>query len=390
MKKNRRSQRGFLSLRLFLAFVFCAASMLLALLSFAGIPSHSSSSPSGNERIGHDAKIAPWVLEQTANGGQAEFLIVMADQADLSGASALKTKPEKARFVRAALWEKAQSTQGPALHWLREQNIEHRSYYVMNLIWAKAGLEVAQALAARSDVARIEGNPEIRHHLPQPALESQAHGPSPESIETPAGIEPGISHTRAPEVWSLGYTGQGIVVGDANTGVRWDHNALKSKYRGWNGTTADHNFNWHDSIHSGSDPCAPNSPQPCDDNGHGSHTMGTMVGDDGAGNQIGMAPGAKWIGCRALNASGGGSDAAILECLEFLLAPYPVSGTPEQGDPEKAPDVALYAFGGPASDVFRPAIAAQRAAGIMPVTLAGNSGGCGGVNNLAPARYDEI
>ncbi|MEO5720502.1 MAG: S8 family serine peptidase [Chthoniobacterales bacterium] len=379
--------KGFLSVRFFLAFVFWSAGMLLALLSLAGAPSPSLTRPTASERNAAGSKIAPWVLEQTANGGQAEFLIVMVDQADLNGAAALRTKPEKTGFVRDALWKKTQATQGPVLHWLREQKIEHRSYYVVNLIWAKASLDVAQALAARPDVGRIEGNPEFRQNLPQPAFESQARGPGADNVETPASVELGISYTRAPEVWALGYTGQGIVIGAVDTGVRWDHNALKNKYRGWNGTAADHNFNWHDSVHSSPLPCGPNSPQPCDDHGQGTHTMGTMVGDDGAGNQIGMAPGAKWIGCRSFD-DNSGTAAQILECLEFLLAPYPVSGTPEQGDPEKAPDVVLYSFQGPADDIFRPAIASHRAAGIMPVANAGNNGpGCGTIGD--PGRYDE-
>ena len=62
----------------------------------------------------------------------------------------------------------------------------------------------------------------------------------------------------------------------------------------------------HDSIHEGvGNPCGNDSPEPpCDDNGHGTHTIGTAVGDDGAGNQIGMAPGAKWIGCRKYQGNG--------------------------------------------------------------------------------------
>ena len=63
-------------------------------------------------------KIAPWVTEHTANGKQAEFMVVLADQADLSGAAVLKTKKEKGRFVRDALWNKSQATQGPILKWL--------------------------------------------------------------------------------------------------------------------------------------------------------------------------------------------------------------------------------------------------------------------------------
>ena len=44
-------------------------------------------------------KIAPWVMEHTANGQQAEFFVVLTDQADLSQAANLRTKAEKGRFV---------------------------------------------------------------------------------------------------------------------------------------------------------------------------------------------------------------------------------------------------------------------------------------------------
>ena len=67
-----------------------------------------------------------------------------------------------------------------------------------------------------------------------------------------------------------GFTGQGLVIGTADTGVRWTHNALKSHYRGWNGTMANHNYNWHDSVHNGAgNPCGNNAHAPCDDNGMG-------------------------------------------------------------------------------------------------------------------------
>ncbi len=82
-------------------------------------------------------KIAPWVTEHTANGQQAEFFVVLADQADLSPAAALDTKAEKGRFVHDALWNKAQTTQGPILQWLRERGIEHQSFYIVNAILVK-------------------------------------------------------------------------------------------------------------------------------------------------------------------------------------------------------------------------------------------------------------
>src|SRR5215831_10192853 len=254
---------------------------------------------------------------------QAEFLVVLADKADLSGAASLPTKAEKGRFVYQTLLEKAQTTQEPILQWLRERNIEYRSFYIVNAILVNGDRQLATTLAARPDVARVTGNPEIHNNLPQP-------GPievSPSGHGTPATVEPGIAYTHAPDVWALGFTGQNIVVASADTGVRWTHDALKPHYRGWDGLNANHNYNWHDSIHdSVGNPCGNDSQQPCDDYFHGSHTTGTAIGDDGMGNQIGMAPGAKWIGCRNMDV-GNGTPARYIECMQFFLAPYPLNCT---------------------------------------------------------------
>jgi subtilisin family serine protease len=333
-------------------------------------------------------KVMPWVMERTAGGATAEFLVVLTAQADLSPARSLPTKAAKGRFVRDALWSTAQGSQGPLLAELRARGIEHRAFYVINAVWVKGDRALVLALAARPEVARIEGNPAIRNVLPQP------EGPA---NEAPNVVEPGISYVHAPEVWALGFTGQGVVVGGQDTGYRWTHQALRPHYRGWNGSTANHDYNWHDSIHSGGGICGANSPVPCDDFFHGTHTMGTAVGHDSdnppGNNQIGMAPGAKWIGCRNMD-QGVGTPATYLECFEFLLAPYPVNGNPGQGDPALAPDVTVNSWGCPPSEGCSPgsllaAVQAQRAAGIVTEMSAGNSGpGCSTVSDPA-AIYDE-
>ena len=81
----------------------------------------------------------------------------------------LTTKAEKGRYVYDELRNKSQATQGPVLQWLRERGIEHRSFYIVNAILVKGSREVAEALASRQDVARIEGNPHIQNSLPEPA-----------------------------------------------------------------------------------------------------------------------------------------------------------------------------------------------------------------------------
>ena len=109
-------------------------------------------------------KIAPWVLEHTANGQRAEFIVVLTDQADLSGAAALTTKMEKGRYVYDALRNKSKATQTPILQWLRDRGIEHQSFYIVNAILVKGSREIAEALAAAPDVARMEGNPQIQKY----------------------------------------------------------------------------------------------------------------------------------------------------------------------------------------------------------------------------------
>jgi len=326
-------------------------------------------------------KIAPWVMQHTSNGQQSQFFVVLADQADLSPAANLQTKAEKGRFVFQTLSSKAQTTQGPILQWLRERGLEHQSFYIVNAILVKGPRDVAEALAARPDVARVEGNPSIDNHLPKP----DAYVDVPSSVKQPDTIEPGINYTHAPQVWAEGFTGQQIVVASADTGVRWTHNALKPHYRGWDGQNADHDYNWHDAIHDGpANPCGFDSPFPCDDNAHGTHTTGTMVGDDGQGNQIGMAPGAKWIGCHNMN-SNVGTPARYIECMQWFLAPTRINGT--DPDPSKAPDITNNSWECPPSEgcsapTLQAAVESQAAAGIMMVSAAQNSGpACSTVQN---------
>ena len=190
-------------------------------------------------------------------------------------------------------------------------------------------------------------------------------------------MEWGVQNVNAPAVWALGFTGQGLVVGNQDTGIRWTHNTLKPKYRGWNGVSANHNFNWHDSIHSGGGSCGPNNLAPCDDNGHGTHTAGTAVGDDGAGNQIGVAPGAKWIGCRNMD-SGNGTPATYTECFQFFIAPTDLAGN--NPNPALRPHVINNSWGCPVSEgcVTRAELETivnnTEAAGIFVQASAGNSG----------------
>jgi serine protease AprX len=204
----------------------------------------------------------------------------------------------------------------------------------------------------------------------------------------------------APVMWTMGFTGTGQVYANADTGVQWDHPALKSHYRGWNGTTADHNFNWWDAITttiaSTVNPCGYSLQAPCDDYGHGTHTMGIGIGDDGAGDQIGVAPGAKWIACRNMD-QGVGRPSTYISCFQFFLAPTDLNGN--NAKPDLRPDVVGNSYGCPfgpppngetcMTDSLLNAMDNLRAAGVFMAVSAGNSGSACSTVSDPPAFYDS-
>jgi subtilisin family serine protease len=289
--------------------------------------------------------------------------VVLSRQADLSAAYNLPLKAEKGVYVVSALRAVAQSTQAPIIALLQQRGVPYQSFYIVNMIKVTGDRSLMEALAGRNDVAHIDANPHVHTALPNPGLDSSFQ---------PQGVEWNIQKVKAPDVWALGFHGEGLVVAGADTGVQWDHPALKNHYRGWNGQQANHDYNWHDAT-------SDHSPTPIDPHGHGTFTVSEMVGDDGQGNQVGVAPGAKWIACRNMDAGGNGAPSQYAECFQFLIAPYPVNGDPSQGDPTKAPDSINNSWVCPPSegcsfDTLQSIVDAVRAAGIFPAMAAGNDG----------------
>ena len=330
-------------------------------------------------------RIATDVWAASAGGAEIEFLVVLEEQADLSSAAAIPDRGDRLQYVRDTLLKFAQRTQLSLLTDLGAAGLDYRRFYVANLVWVRGDRGAIVRLAERTDVSRIVGNPEISASLPDP---DRALG-----VDVPAGIEWGVSKIRADDVWAMGYTGESVVVAGQDTGYDWEHPALINQYRGTVGGPVSHDYNWHDAIHSGGGICGADSPVPCDDHGHGTHTMGTAVGDDGGTNQIGVAPGARWIGCRNMD-QGVGTPETYIECFEFFLAPYPVGGDPlTDGDSSLAPHIINNSWTCPPSegcdwDSLQTVVENVRAAGILVVVSAGNSGlSCSTVQD-PPAIYD--
>jgi subtilisin family serine protease len=310
------------------------------------------------------------------------FLIIMAEQADLSGAEAIADPLERRAFVRNRLIETAEHTQAPIREALEVAGLSYRPFYLINMIRVEGHHRRMAAFAGLPGVAQVMLNPNVRPY-PSESL-NLGYGDTPDEGQD---VGRNISQVQADKVWQMGITGQGIVVGGQDTGYDWKHPALSNAYRGNVNGTVNHAYNWHDAWSD--------TPAPFDDDQHGTHTMGTILGDDGHGNQIGMAPGAQWIGCRNMQ-RGLGNPASYTDCMEFFLAPYPPGGDPfAEGDVSLAPHIINNSWGCPDIEgcndtVLEPAVDALRAAGIMMVVSAGNEGpGCRTVSE-PPARYDNV
>ncbi len=320
------------------------------------------------------AEIDPRVLEDLASGS-AHLIVRLKDPPATPAAlttSDLVNDRVANRVTR--LRQAAGSAQAGLLGELRAQGLPFRSYWIVNAIAVEAGPALLARLAAHPDVLSIESDRSFRA-----ALETL---PTTTTTTADVGLQPGLSLVKAPSVWAFGVRGQGMVVASADTGVEWQHPALLAKYRGWNGSAADHNTNWWDAIHgpvepgSTFNPCGYTSSVPCDDFGHGTHTTGTMTGSTGSANQIGMAPDAKWIACRNMD-HGWGKPSTYIECLQFFIAPTDLAGN--HPDPSRRPHVIDNSYNCPAlegcqSDSLHAAVQEVRSAGIFMAVSAGNDG----------------
>jgi subtilisin family serine protease len=362
--------------------IFCSRNLKLsAFILLITLSAASSLFASDPQAMG---KIEPKLASRVALEGSSEALIVLSEQADLSGADLLPTKEAKAQFVYGRLREVAERSQAPIRKILEERGIPYQSFLSVNMILIKGSLDSMYEIAQHPAVLRIESNPHVKTAVVPDAQSVLRPAKTLATNTTGKGPEWNIQQVKAPQAWSLGYKGQGIVVAGLDTGVQWDHIALKSHYRGWNGTTANHTYNWHDAT-------SQHSTTPVDPQWHGTFTMSEMVGDDGQGNQVGVAPGAKWIACRNMDKNGVGSPALYIECFDWAIAPYP-QGQPQLANPAYAPDVINNSWACPptegcSANTLLTAVNAVKAAGIFPVAAAGNSGqSCSSVNQ-PPAIY---
>ena len=345
------------------------AGLLLALILLATVfGSATAAGQAAPPRVAapRGAVVAPQLqrqLDAAAKNEMIRAIVVLRPQADLTSVRGLarENRPgAAARILRA----RADLTQRPLRALLRLRRAQGlvsdiAPLWIVNAIAVTATPAVIRELAARQDVRAI------RPDLVVPAP------PAPPAVATPATAETNVALVNAPALWDLGYRGQGIVVANMDTGVDVTHPDLATRWRG--GTNS-----WYDP--NGEHPTAPT-----DVSGHGTWTMGVMVGGDAGGTSVGIAPDATWIAVKIFNDQGTATSTGIHQGFQWLLDP---DSDPATAD---APDVVNDSWGMSASGClpdFQPDLASLRAAGILPVFAAGNYGPLPG-NSSSPANNPE-
>lgn len=233
-----------------------------------------------------------------------------------------------------------------------------KSLWLINSLAVTAKANTVRMLATFSEVTDIRSDRMIS--LPE------------NQYEITGEAEWNLEKIDAPALWSLGITGQGITVANMDSGVDVSHNDLNSRWRG--------------GYNSWYDPSGEHST-PYDNHGHGTQTMGIVVGGDATGTAIGVAPDANWIAVKIFNDAGDSNFSDIHLGLQWLLDP---DGDPNTDD---APHIVNNSWG-LRDDVnecvleFYDDVQTLKTAGIAVVFSAGNEGPAA-TSSISPANYDN-
>lgn len=335
------------------------------------------------------AELSAAVSKALARDGAADVLLRLPPAPLPSTPAAVGPAGQRARTeqIVASLMAHAARSQAPVLAALQKMGVSAQPLWLGNSIAVRLDAPQLARIAALDPVLRVDSD--AAHGRALPSLHQ-----APRKDAANGAIEENLRAMRVPEAWALGARGRGVVVGGQDTGYDAGHPALSERYRGRAGN---HNHHWYDGVRAAIDPgvnrCGVGAAAPCDDHSHGTHTMGTALGDGGESAHIGVATEAEWIGCRNMD-RGSGRPSTYLSCFQFLLAPSRLDGSEPRAD--LAPAITVNSWGCPPGpppagedctlDSFDAALAAAEAAGQLTVVAAGNgSPGCGTIN-IAPSH----
>ena len=278
-----------------------------------------------------------------------DVVVVMKSQANL-GAFHAASRPERLAAVERGLRVHARQSQQGVLALLDRRQSQGLASGIVPL-WISNEVAVRTTPAVVRELSR---RPDVREVRPEFSVQAPT---SEVAAAATSAVEPNVSLINAPALWDRGFRGQGVVVANMDTGVDATHPDLAAKWRG--GTNS-----WYD-------PNGQHPTTPTDVSGHGTQTMGVMVGGNAGGSSVGVAPDAKWIAVKIFNDRGTATSTGIHQGFQWLLDP---DGNPNTAD---APNVVNNSWtmmtAGCTLD-FQPDLASLRAAGILPVFAAGNYG----------------
>ncbi|WP_405504172.1 S8 family serine peptidase [Streptomyces anulatus] len=335
--------------------VWTAVAVTAAALLTAPLSASASPLP-----LGSSAKVDSGLAAAVDDGSEATFFVVLKDQADLSAAEGKRGHAVKAKAAFKALRAHAADSQKSLTSFLDKEKVGHQDFWIANAVEVRGDADLVAKIAKRSDVARVVEEQHYELDDVEPSGREAEETGEPDAATT----EWGVSDIRADKVWSqYKDRGEGIVIANIDSGVQYDHPDLVANYRGNNGDgTFSHDYNWYDPTAQ----CGTEGV-PCDNNGHGTHTMGTMAGANG----IGVAPGVTWIaakGCETKSCS----DGALLASGQWILAPTDHAG--QNPRPELAPNIVNNSWGGGNTTFYQDIIESWNSAGIFEAFAAGNAG----------------
>jgi subtilisin family serine protease len=300
------------------------------------------------------------------------LFVILKDQADVSQAASIEDYDARRTYVYETLTSHAIRSQADLREVLDGYHVYYQPYYLVNGLEVSGGPLLRLWLENRPEVDRVLDNPILR---PLPKAVSPAEG---DYASIPDGSNWNLTMIHAQETWAdFGVNGSGIIIGQSDSGVDGTHPEFADRYRG---SIEGDDYNWLDPWNG--------SQSPTDIGGHGTHTLATALG-----SHVGVAPGASWIGCVNL-ARNLGNPARYLDCMQFMLAPFPQGGDPfSDGEPTLSAHVLTNSWGCPEvegcdAETFLPAVDALEAAGIFVVVGAGNNGdaGCSSITD-PPSLY---
>ena len=306
------------------------------------------------------------------------LFVILKDQVDLASIRQIEDIDARRTAAYETLTQHTNQVQAELRKTFDSVGITYTSYYLVNAMEVRGGTLVRLYLLTRSEVDRVIPSPRLR-----PGEEGGGLSMADMSSGNlkPEGILWNVKMIGADKVWDeFGVRGEGIVVGQSDSGADVNHPVLKENYRG---NVGGNDYNWFDPWNS--------EAAPYDVGGHGSHTLGTAVGQNG----VGIAPGATWFACMNLKRNLG-NPALYLDCMQFMLAPFPLAGDPfADGDPTRAADVLNNSWGCPELEGCDPnallyAANHLRDAGIFVVVSTGNDGPLCSTVNAPLSLYDSV